>query len=48
MDFKKGKDIQGIPWEIMGITRDAYRQRRLEHYDNFENIPNSGITSEKA
>lgn len=47
MDVKKGKDIQGIPWDRSVITRDEYRQRRLEQYANFENIPNSGTTSEK-
>ncbi|XP_062195378.1 uncharacterized WD repeat-containing protein C2A9.03-like [Phragmites australis] len=47
MDVKKGKDIQGIPWERMSNTRDMYRQTRLKQYANFENIPNSGRTSEK-
>ncbi|RLM61946.1 hypothetical protein C2845_PM14G17950 [Panicum miliaceum] len=47
MDVKKGKDIQGIPWDRMNTTRDRYRQARLQQYANFENIPNSGRTSEK-
>jgi len=47
MDVKKGKDIQGIPWDMSVITRDQYRQRRLEQYANFENIPNSGRISAK-
>ncbi|XBI09259.1 uncharacterized WD repeat-containing protein C2A9.03 isoform X4 [Aegilops tauschii subsp. strangulata] len=47
MDVLKGKDIQGIPWERLTITRDGYRKSRLEGYANFENIPNSGQLSEK-
>lgn len=48
MDVKNGKDIQGIPWERMNTTRDSYRQARMQQYANFENIPNSGRTSEKV
>ncbi|XP_047069153.1 uncharacterized WD repeat-containing protein C2A9.03-like [Lolium rigidum] len=48
IDVKKGKDMQGIPWDRLDITRDAYRQERLKHYDNIENIPNSGRASEKV
>lgn len=48
MDAKKGKDIQGIPWESLSFTRDVYRQTRLEQYVNFENIPDSGRTWEKV
>jgi len=42
------QDIQGIPWDMMATTRDKYRQSRLQRYANFENVPNSGRTSEKA
>jgi len=45
---RKGKDIQGIPWDRLNITREKYRQTRLEQYKNYENIPNSGEASEKA
>ncbi|KAK1406913.1 hypothetical protein QVD17_38522 [Tagetes erecta] len=45
---RRGKDIQGIPWERLSITRDKYRQTRLEQYKNYENIPHSGEGSEKA
>ncbi|KAF5796325.1 putative transcription factor WD40-like family [Helianthus annuus] len=45
---RRGKDIQGIPWERLSITREKYRQTRLEQYKNYENIPQSGETSEKA
>ncbi|TVU28306.1 hypothetical protein EJB05_19819, partial [Eragrostis curvula] len=41
-DARKGKDIQGIPWERLAITREKYRQTRLEQYKNYENVPNSG------
>lgn len=45
---RKGKDIQGIPWERLSISREKYRQTRLEQYKNYENIPDSGEASEKA
>ncbi|OAY51193.1 uncharacterized WD repeat-containing protein C2A9.03 isoform X2 [Manihot esculenta] len=44
---RKGKDIQGIPWERLNITRDKYRLTRLEHYKNYENIPLSGQAVDK-
>ncbi|KAG9448851.1 hypothetical protein H6P81_008816 [Aristolochia fimbriata] len=44
---RKGKDIQGIPWDRLSITREKYRQTRLEQYKNYENIPQSGEGSEK-
>ncbi|KAJ4753174.1 Transducin/WD40 repeat-like superfamily protein [Rhynchospora pubera] len=44
---RKGKDIQGIPWERLSISREKYRQTRLEQYKNYENIPDSGEASEK-
>lgn len=44
---RRGKDIQGIPWERLSITREKYRQTRIEQYKNYENIPNSGEASEK-
>ncbi|KAB1226578.1 putative WD repeat-containing protein C2A9.03 [Morella rubra] len=40
-------DIQGIPWERLRITREKYRQTRLEQYRNYENIPHSGEVSAK-
>ncbi|XP_022039597.1 uncharacterized WD repeat-containing protein C2A9.03 isoform X1 [Helianthus annuus] len=45
---RRGKDIQGIQWERLSITREKYRQTRLEQYKNYENIPHSGEGSEKA
>lgn len=45
---RKGKDIQGIPWERLSITRERYRQTRLEQYKNYENIPHSGDGSGKV
>ncbi|KAL0696416.1 hypothetical protein Bca4012_063596 [Brassica carinata] len=44
---RKGKDIQGIPWGRLSITRDQYRQTRLEQYRNYENVPTSGDSSKK-
>lgn len=46
-EARRGKDIQGIPWNRLSITRDKYRQTRLEQYKNYENVPNSGEDSEK-
>ncbi|GLT79514.1 hypothetical protein SLA2020_510000 [Shorea laevis] len=39
---RKGRDIQGIPWDRLNITREKYRQTRLEQYKNYENVPHSG------
>ncbi|KAG2682742.1 hypothetical protein I3843_11G204900 [Carya illinoinensis] len=44
---RSGKDIQGIPWDSLSITREKYRQTRLEQYKNYENIPHSGEGSGK-
>ncbi|CAN1346706.1 Uncharacterized WD repeat-containing protein C2A9.03 [Linum perenne] len=45
---RMGKDIQGIPWERLNITREKYRLTRLEQYKNYENIPSSGEFVDKA
>ena len=47
-EARKGKDIQGIPWDRLSISREKYRQTRLEQYKNYENIPQSGEQSEKV
>ncbi|KAI3686123.1 hypothetical protein L1987_79795 [Smallanthus sonchifolius] len=47
-EARRGKDIQGIPWVSLSITREKYRQTRLRQYKNYENIPQSGEVSEKA
>ncbi|KAG5555651.1 hypothetical protein RHGRI_006338 [Rhododendron griersonianum] len=44
---RKGKDIQEIPWERLNITREKYRQTRLEQYENYEDVLQSGEGSEK-
>ncbi|XWS09566.1 hypothetical protein CRYUN_Cryun39dG0001200 [Craigia yunnanensis] len=44
---RRGKDIQGIPWDQLSVTREKYRQTRLEQYKNYENIPHSGEGSGK-
>ncbi|KAM7465494.1 hypothetical protein LguiB_013056 [Lonicera macranthoides] len=46
-EARKGKDIQGIPWERLNITRQSYRLTRLEQYRNYENIPLSGQAVDK-
>ncbi|KAG6384039.1 hypothetical protein SASPL_156167 [Salvia splendens] len=46
-EARRGKDIQGIPWERLSITREKYRQTRLEQYKNYENVLHSGEESEK-
>ncbi|WVZ73912.1 hypothetical protein U9M48_022165 [Paspalum notatum var. saurae] len=46
-DARKGKDIQGIPWEKLSVTRERYRKVRLEKYKNYENVPNSGEAARK-
>ncbi|XP_023643812.1 uncharacterized WD repeat-containing protein C2A9.03 isoform X1 [Capsella rubella] len=38
LEARNGKDIQGIPWEMLNYTRDRYRQNRLLHYKNFESL----------
>ena len=43
-----GKDIQGIPWEGLNITRQDYRKARLEQYKNYENFPQSGELIDKV
>ncbi|KAK3009119.1 hypothetical protein RJ639_014915 [Escallonia herrerae] len=47
-DARDGKDIQGIPWGRLSISREKYRQTRLEQYKNYENIPQSAEGSEKV
>ncbi|XP_051149817.1 uncharacterized WD repeat-containing protein C2A9.03-like [Andrographis paniculata] len=40
---REGKDIQGIPWDKLNITREAYRRMRLQQYKNYEDLmPLSG------
>ncbi|EPS64476.1 hypothetical protein M569_10306, partial [Genlisea aurea] len=46
-EARKGKDIQGIPWDRLSISREKYRITRLEQYNNYENIPDSGEGSQK-
>lgn len=45
---RRGQDIQGIPWDSLSITRERYRQTRLEQYKNYENVPHSGDGSGKV
>ncbi|GMN53689.1 hypothetical protein TIFTF001_022823 [Ficus carica] len=41
----RGTDIQDIPWNRLSITREQYRQQRMEQYKNYENVPFSGECS---
>lgn len=45
---RTGKDIQGIPWKRLNITREDYRRTRLEQYRNYENVPLSGDEVDKV
>ncbi|XP_051192948.1 uncharacterized WD repeat-containing protein C2A9.03 isoform X1 [Lolium perenne] len=47
VEATKGKDIQEIPWERFAITREKYRQVRIDLYKNYENIPTSGEAAAK-
>lgn len=41
MEARNGKDIQGIPWEMLNYSRDRYRETRLKQYQNYENLSQS-------
>lgn len=45
---REGKDIQGIPWDRLSITRGSYRLTRLEQYRNYENLPSLGEAADKV
>lgn len=45
---RKGKDIQGITWETMLLTRDEYRANRLKQYKNYVSFPYSAEDLEKV
>jgi hypothetical protein len=47
-EARAGKDMQGIPWERLNITRQDYRKARLEQYKNYENFPQSGELMDKV
>ena len=47
-EARAGKDIQGIPWERLQITRQDYRKARLEQYKNYEAFPQSGELMDKV
>ncbi|XP_051125921.1 uncharacterized WD repeat-containing protein C2A9.03-like isoform X2 [Andrographis paniculata] len=46
-EARQGKDIQAIPWKRLRISREKYRQTRIEQYKNYENVPESGKNSQK-
>lgn len=45
LDYKEGKDMQGIPWERLNYSRNQYREMRLRQYKNYENLtmPRDGL-----
>lgn len=45
---RQGRDIQGIRWDRLNITREKYRLTRLEQYRNYENVPNSGEAAQEC
>ncbi|XP_078172891.1 putative WD repeat-containing protein C2A9.03 [Carex rostrata] len=47
-EARRGKDIQGIPWDRLQVTRQEYRKTRVEQYKNYENFPNSSDLVEKT
>ena len=48
MQAQKGKDIQGIRWDKLNITRQDYRRTRIESYKNYENVQSSGDLADKV
>uniref|UniRef100_A0A1D1Y994 Putative WD repeat-containing protein C2A9.03 n=1 Tax=Anthurium amnicola TaxID=1678845 RepID=A0A1D1Y994_9ARAE len=44
---RRGKDIQGIQWDRLNITRQDYRRTRIESYKNYENVASSGDLADK-
>lgn len=48
VEVKKGKDIQGIPWERLNFTREEYRESRLKQYKNYESLSLSREDLEKV
>eukprot|EP00743_Colponemidia_sp_Colp-15_P008778 GILK01009578.1.p1 GENE.GILK01009578.1~~GILK01009578.1.p1 ORF type:complete len:454 (-),score=51.25 GILK01009578.1:335-1657(-) len=42
-----GKDIQGLPWETLYVTRAMYRERRLLQYSNYKNLTTEESVQER-
>ncbi|KAG5632737.1 hypothetical protein H5410_004454 [Solanum commersonii] len=43
IEVRNDKGIQGIPKERVAIPTETTRQRKLQCYKKYENIPQSGI-----
>lgn len=41
VEYRNGKDMQGIPWERLNYSRDQYREMRLKQYKNYESLSRS-------
>ncbi|GJP45715.1 hypothetical protein CLOM_g5063 [Closterium sp. NIES-68] len=35
---RRGRDVQGIPWERLHLSREKYRAMRLQQYKNYKNL----------
>ncbi|PKA52946.1 Katanin p80 WD40 repeat-containing subunit B1 like [Apostasia shenzhenica] len=47
VEYRNGKDIQGIPWERLNYSRKKYREMRLKQYKNYENLARIRNEAEK-
>lgn len=47
-EARRGKDIQGIPWGRLQVSKQEYRKTRVEQYKNYENFPNSSELVERV
>ena len=45
---RRGKDIQGISWDRLNLTREKYRENRLKNYKNYVNLDVSHEEIEKV
>lgn len=45
---RRGKDVQGIPWERLHFTREKYRETRIQHYKNYQNLEVSLVDLHKS
>jgi len=41
VEYRNGKDMQGIPWERLNYGRNDYRRMRLKEYKNYESLSRS-------
>ncbi|XP_072973855.1 uncharacterized WD repeat-containing protein C2A9.03-like isoform X2 [Typha angustifolia] len=48
LEYRNGKDMQGLPWKSLNYSREKYREMRLKQYRNYENLsmPHDGLEKE--